>query len=175
MRLVRIVILSFLCSMYAQAQFVESNMTSDLSTGKHREPYRTGFSLSPYSVAASVWSSPGDTVRHNMYGDLGDDNPEYNQRSPWWVCAIRVTANNVVTWMFDRYIFNADFARIGINSWTHNLKSGFEWDTDRFGMNYFFHPYSGAGYFNASRSNGYDFFESVPFAFATAAPTPSTI
>jgi hypothetical protein len=32
-------------------------------------------------------------------------------------------------------------------------------------MNYFFHPYSGAGYFNAARANGYTFYESVPFAF----------
>ena len=32
-------------------------------------------------------------------------------------------------------------------------------------MNYFFHPYSGAGYFNSARANGYTFYESVPFAF----------
>ncbi len=140
-------------------------MASGLITGKSRLPYTTEFSLSSFSVPSHVRSTPGDTARYNMYGDLLEDNPAYIQKSPWWLCAIRVAGNNVVTWAFDRYVFNADFARIGPSTWKHNLKTGWEWDTDRFGMNYFFHPYSGAGYFNAARANGYTFWESVPFAF----------
>jgi len=100
-----------------------------------------------------------------MYGMLREDNPQYNQKSPWWSCAISVMMNNVVTWVSDRYIFNADFARIGPDSWKRNFTTFPEWDTDRFGMNYFFHPYSGLGYFNAARANGHTFLESVPFAF----------
>ncbi|HEX7572683.1 MAG TPA: DUF3943 domain-containing protein, partial [Bacteroidota bacterium] len=165
MTFVRIVVVWFLFPSLVKAQDAEKDISSLVTTGEYRRPYKTEFSLSPYSVTSPAWSTSGDTVRHNMYGDLIEDNPAYIQRSPWWLCAIRVAGNNVVTWAFDRYIFNADFARIGFNSWSHNLKTGFEWDTDRFGMNYFFHPYSGAGYFNAARANGYDFYESVPFAF----------
>lgn len=165
MTFTRAAVASFLFSSLVQAQDAGTNISSGLPTGSYRQPYKTELSLSPHPVASPAWSTSGDTVRHNMYGDLMDDNPAYNQRSPWWLCAIRVVGNNVVTWASDRYIFNWDFARIGINSWAHNLRTGWEWDTDRFGMNYFFHPYSGAGYFNASRANGYTFWESVPFAF----------
>ena len=161
----RVVILSFLSVSLVQAQNAGWSMSSGLATGIYRQPYKTELSLSPHSLTSSAWSTPGDTMRHNMYGDLMEDNPAYIQKSPWWLCAVRVVGNNVVTWAFDRYVFNADFARIGFNSWKHNLTTGFEWDTDRFGMNYFFHPYSGAGYFNAARANGYTFCESVPFTF----------
>ena len=167
MTFVRIVVVwfLFLFPSLVQAQDAGTQISSRVTTGEYRRPYKTEFSLSPFSLAAPARKTPGDTARYNMYGMLRDDNPEYNQRSPWWLCAIRVAGNNVVTWAFDRYIFNADFARIGFNSWSHNLKTGFEWDKDRFGMNYFFHPYSGAGYFNAARANGYTFYESIPFAF----------
>jgi hypothetical protein len=97
-----------------------------------------------------------------MYGQLRDDNPEYSPRAPFWLCALHVATNNVGTWAMDRYISDADFARISPSTWETNLRTGPEWDVDRFGMNYFFHPYSGAGYFNASRSNGYSFYESIP-------------
>jgi hypothetical protein len=114
---------------------------------------------------APVRSSPGDTVRYNMYGDLREDNPAYNPKAPLWSCGVRVVASNVLTWASDRIIFNSDFARISPSTWSHNLKTGWEWDTDRFGMNFFLHPYTGAGYFNSARANGYSFLESVPFAF----------
>jgi hypothetical protein len=160
----RIVAVSFLLPCLVQAQDAGTRISGG-ATGEYRRPYKPEFSLSPFPVPAPARKTPGDTARYNMYGMLRDDNPEYNQRSPWWLCAIRVVGNNVVTWASDRYIFNWDFARIGFNSWQHNLKTGFEWDTDRFGMNFFFHPYSGAGYFNAARANGYTFYESIPFAF----------
>jgi hypothetical protein len=100
-----------------------------------------------------------------MYGMLRDDNLEYNQKSPLWSCALRVVLTNIVTSASDRYLLNADYARISSGSWKHNLTTGPVWDTDRFGMNYFFHPYSGAGYFNATRANGYSFYESLPLTF----------
>jgi hypothetical protein len=100
-----------------------------------------------------------------MYGNLREDNPQYNQISPWWMCGVRVVMNNVVTWAFDRYVLDAEWARIGPSTWKRNIATGPEWDTDRFGMNHFIHPYGGAGFFNAARANGHTFFESVPFAF----------
>jgi len=106
-----------------------------------------------------------DTMKYNMYGDLLNDDPLYNPRSSIAMVILRVTLANVTTLAIDRYVFNYDFSRVGFNSWKDNLKKGWEWDEDRFGMNYFFHPFSGGMYFNAARANGYSFFESVPFAF----------
>jgi len=79
-----------------------------------------------------------------------------------------VVGLNVAIWSFDRYIRqsggNPGF-RIGFNSWEENFKNGFEWDDNSFSTNQYAHPYHGSMYFNAARSNGYDFWTSVPFAF----------
>ena len=104
-------------------------------------------------------------MKYNMYGDLRDDNPLYNPKSSLGMVVLRVTLANVSTFAIDRYIFNYEFSRVGFNSWKHSIQTGWEWDIDRFGMNYFFHPYSGSMYFNGARANGYNFFESIPFAF----------
>lgn len=39
------------------------------------------------------------------------------------------------------------------------------WDNDQFSTNLFAHPYHGGLYFNAARSNGLTFWESVPYSF----------
>jgi len=89
------------------------------------------------------------------------------QRRPLLTVAELVGVNTGI-WSFDRYIRqggeNPGF-RIGINSWQENLQNGFEWDDNNFATNQFAHPYHGSMYFNAARSNGYDFWESVPFTF----------
>src|ERR1035437_1932845 len=112
----------------------------------------------------TINTSLTDTMKYNMYGDLLNDNPLYNERSPWWMVVLRVTLTNVTTNLIDHYIFNYDYSRVGFNSWSHNIKTGWEWDVDRFAMNNFFHPFSGGMTFNAARANGYSFYESVPFA-----------
>ncbi|MCX6558817.1 MAG: DUF3943 domain-containing protein [Candidatus Aminicenantes bacterium] len=43
------------------------------------------------------------------------------------------------------------------------MKNGWEWDTDLFGINFFFHPYSGGAFFNSARANGYCYYSSFPF------------
>lgn len=114
----------------------------------------------------SRWRSARDSIfytKYNKYGDLKDDDPEYNPRRPWWSVALKVTGVNVAVTAADRYILGYDYARVGFNSWNHNLKTGWEWDIDRFGMNFFFHPFSGAGSFNSARASGYSFYESIPF------------
>ncbi len=115
------------------------------------------------SLYNSDGSSP-DSTKYNMYGDLLDDNPLYNEKSSLLMVVFRVTMANLSTFLIDRYIFNYEFSKVGFNSIKHNFKTGWEWDIDRFGMNYFFHPFSGGMYFNAARANGYSFFESAPFA-----------
>ncbi len=117
------------------------------------------------SFPDTINTSLTDTMKYNMYGDLRNDNPLYNKKSSLGMVALGVTMVNVTTFAVDRYIFNYEFARVGFNSWKHNIQTGWEWDIDRFSMNYFFHPFSGSMYFNVPRSNGYTFFESVPFAF----------
>lgn len=137
-----------------QTSLNEINRYSDLVAN----PNKTSF-------LDTIKTSSSDTMKYNMYGDLRNDNPLYNKKSSLGLVALGVTMVNVTTFAVDRYILNYDFARVGLNSWIHNFQTGWEWDIDRFSMNYFFHPFSGSMYFNAARANGYSFFESVPFTF----------
>jgi len=96
---------------------------------------------------------------------LRNDDPEYSRRIPLWSVGLRVIGTNALIWAVDRYIFAYSWARVGLKTWKKGINLGWEWDTDRFGMNFFFHPYSGASYFNTARANGYSYLESLPFVF----------
>jgi hypothetical protein len=100
----------------------------------------------------------------NKYGDLLNDDPNYNPKYAWWKPAGRVLLTDVTNWAMDRYIFNYEWARISPSTWKYNIRKGWEWDNDRFGINFIGHPYSGSYYFNIARSNGYNFWQSFPFA-----------
>ena len=176
MKIIYTLILLVFFSMLIQAQFkpaYEGKIFLDQNTWMNRQISTS--EINRYSDLVShpnitsfpdtINTSLNDTMKYNMYGDLLNDNPLYNPKSSWWMVALRVTLANVSTFLIDRYVFNYDFSRVGFNSWKHNIQTGWEWDLDRFGMNYFFHPYSGSMFFNAARANGYPFFESIPFAF----------
>lgn len=106
-----------------------------------------------------------DTTIKNKYGDLLNDDTAYNKKSHWLRPAAQVLGFNAFLLGFDRYILKADYSRIGFQTWGYNIRKGWEWDTDRFGVNFIGHPYSGSFYFNAARSNGFNFYQSIPFAF----------
>ena len=72
---------------------------------------------------------------------------------------------NMGVWAFDRYIRKADFAYIDMHTIKENIKHGFVWDNDAMGTNMFMHPYHGSLYFNAARSNGYNYWQSGLYAF----------
>jgi hypothetical protein len=105
-----------------------------------------------------------DTTVQNKYGDLLEDDTAYNKRYHLWIPVVEVLGTLALTWSVDRYVLNADYARTGFNTWKRNLTEGWEWDTDRFGVNFIGHPYSGTLSFNAARSNGYNFYHSFAFA-----------
>jgi Domain of unknown function (DUF3943) len=119
--------------------------------------------------AVSKSTSP-DSIKYNMYGDLRNDNPLYNPRKSIWRPIESIVMTNIVTNLLDHYVLGATYTHVGFASWGRNLKAGiptgagWEWDQDRFGMNFFMHPYSGSAFFNAARANGYNFYESAPFA-----------
>lgn len=98
-----------------------------------------------------------------MYGDLLQDDPYYNPKYAWWKPAARVLAADVFNWAVARYGYNFEWARVNASTWKYNIKHGFEWDVDRFGINFIGHPHTGNYYYNIARSNGYSFYESFPF------------
>jgi Domain of unknown function (DUF3943) len=107
-----------------------------------------------------------DTLFRTMSNRLTTDDPDYNKRRPLYAPILGLVRVNVVTWLYDRYVINADYARISLTSWKNNIKYGWVWDNDRFAMNFVFHPIAGGSYYNCGRANGYNFYASTSFAFA---------
>jgi len=81
---------------------------------------------------------------------------------PWWALGEVVVVNGIV-YGLDRYILNQPFSKISWKTIKHNLRSSYAWDDDNFYVNQFGHAYQGSLYFNAARSNGLNFFQSVPY------------
>jgi Domain of unknown function (DUF3943) len=104
-----------------------------------------------------------DTAFRNKYGDLLNDNIKFNKKYPLWKPAIEVLGINLFTNGLDRAL-GEDFSHVGPPSWRFNIQKGWEWDSDRFGINFIGHPYTGSMYFNAARSQGYNYWQSIPFA-----------
>jgi hypothetical protein len=76
---------------------------------------------------------------------------------------------NGLVWAFNEYPRGANFTQINPRSWYENIKGGWKWDDNHFSTNMFAHPYHGNLYYNAARSNGFTFWESIPFAFMGSA------
>lgn len=64
---------------------------------------------------------------------------------------------------------DAEWARISPDSWYNNMVYPWKWDDNAFLNNQFSHPYHGNLYFNAARSNGFNFWASAPWAFGGSA------
>lgn len=93
------------------------------------------------------------------------DKARVEKKQPW-IAAGKVIAINTGVWAFNRFITHEDFADISGKTIINNIKKGFVWDNDQFSTNLFAHPYHGNLYFNAARTSGLNFWESVPYALS---------
>jgi hypothetical protein len=107
-------------------------------------PFSANFSLSSFSAshagAKEIGSGPLTfSSQQQPFVEprvrLRDDDPEYTKKSSVWSAAFRVVMVNALLWGVDRFVFNYDYSHIGPATWKHNLQTGWEWDTDRLGMN----------------------------------------
>src|SRR5580700_275842 len=69
---------------------------------------------------------PGlDTTKYSRYGDLLNDDPEYNRKSKIWRPAAQVVVENTILNIVDRSLLKLQFADVDIHSWNRNLHAGF--------------------------------------------------
>jgi hypothetical protein len=78
---------------------------------------------------------------------------------------VEAMAVNVGVNRYDAWGRSAPWAKVDFNSWSRNIRYGWEWDENEFGTNMFSHPFHGGLYFNAARSNCLDYWEAAPVAF----------
>ena len=121
--------------------------------------------------ADTVIGLRNDLSSHGRYENLHGDDLKFNKKYSLWIPLVDVVGINAFINRFDRYVLNYDYVRVSLNSWGNNLRAGWpwgpgwEWDHDPFGNNFLFHPISGALYYNAARSNGYNLYEALPITF----------
>jgi hypothetical protein len=111
----------------------------------------------------SIFTNDTKDDLYNGYGWLKKDDPLYNKKANWIKPTAEILGTNGVIWAVDRYVFDQPYSRIGPEVWRNNIKNGWEWDNDRMRVNFIGHPLSGTLYYNAARTSGYSYFESVPF------------
>lgn len=115
---------------------------------KHRVPYR-------HIVSTPVVPDSVDVA--------------YHQKKNFWRAGAEVFGLNMSLWAFDRYALQGHYAYISWETIKENFKHGFEWDNDHLNTNMFAHPYNGSLFYNAGRSNGFNFWQSELFAISGSA------
>jgi hypothetical protein len=97
------------------------------------------------------------------YSDSIQKTVEKLKKKPL-VAAAEVVGLNLGVWGMD-YLAGAEFAKISLSSMKQNLTHKWVWDNDQLNTNLFAHPYHGGLYFAAARSNGMNFWQSLPYSF----------
>lgn len=120
----------------------------------------------------SRYSDKAQSLQDGLYLPATDSlmqiyaaNDPARQKKHPWKAAFETFMINVGVQCFDQFVMNEDFAKITMLTIRHNIKNGFVWDNDQFSTNLFAHPYHGGLYFNAARSNGMNFWQSIPYSF----------
>lgn len=117
--------------------------------------YRKDFIPYRHQIADVVIPDSLDIVRHS--------------KKAFWRATAETVGCNLGLWAFDRYVLKGHYSYISWNTIKENFKHGFEWDDDHLHTNMFDHPYNGSLFFNAGRSNGYNFWQSELFAIGGSA------
>jgi hypothetical protein len=112
-----------------------------------------------------TWLPDGDPQRTSDEGDVRD---AWGVRRSYGWASGEILAINNLAGVAAQFIRNVDWSETNPRSWWDNLKFGFAYDSDDFKTNQWIHPFNGAAYYNASRSNGISFWPSTLFGTAGA-------
>jgi opacity protein-like surface antigen len=126
------------CHTFTTDLYSSSEVTAGLT-------YRFG----PPAAAGSSISGGGSESEKNFAAAAGE-----------------VALFNVLPWAFNRYVSNAEFAHISLDTVSANFEAGFGYDRDHFSTNQSAHPYHGSLFFNSARTNGFGYWESGAFTFS---------
>jgi hypothetical protein len=108
---------------------------------------------------AGASAAYGAAMQSDGSGNL--KTPEdYGDSWRWARTTGEIVLMNAIMTLFGKYFMDEHGFAVSLETIEENLKNGFEWDDNSFSANNFRHPYQGAQYFGAARSNHYDFWQS---------------
>lgn len=113
--------------------------------------------LAPRSLAGPSLAEPADAPAPLPC-------PECTPPRRFWFGALELMAVQAIPLSINAIGRDAEWAKISLKSWGDNLAFPWQWDNNKFINNQFSHPYHGSLYFNSGRVNGYDFWQSTPWA-----------
>ncbi|MDE6443301.1 MAG: DUF3943 domain-containing protein [Muribaculaceae bacterium] len=121
-----------------------------------------------FFLVASLSAFSQIPIRIRVTEEIPPDSADVERMTKrhFWRASAEVAGLNLSLWAFDRFVQHGDFSYISLNTIKENFKVGFKWDNDKLGTNTFAHPYNGSLYYNAARSNGFNFWQSELFAIA---------
>src|SRR5947209_5855761 len=96
--------------------------------------------VAPHVTGAQTPRTIGDSTRC-----LGCESPRKFRRA-----VAELMSFQLVNYGFSRWIANDTVGQTTFQTWSANLRHGFEWDNDHFPVNQLAHPYSGNLYFNSA-------------------------
>jgi hypothetical protein len=91
--------------------------------------------------------------------------PDCDPPKRFWAAFGELMATQMVPFSINHFVRDAEWADVSPSTWATNLENPWKWDNNKFTNNQFAHPYHGSLYYNSARSNGYNFWESAPWAF----------
>lgn len=94
---------------------------------------------------------------------------EHAEKKHFWRAAAMMEGVNAGLLLFDRFVIDKPCSHISFKTIKKNFTQGFKWDNDPLGTNMFAHPYNGSLFYNAARSNGFNYWQSSMFAIAGSA------
>lgn len=164
MKLFSLLLLSLAMSaLGAHAQYVPIDTTSHSTTIADEVRYYTDSTSRGLSDEKQYIGNIAHTDSDTVLNAFITRTPS---RFAPYKAAVEVFAINAGVWAFDRFVLDSDYSQISIHTVKHNIRHGFVWDNDKFSTNLLAHPYHGSLYFNAARSQGLGFWQSVPYAAA---------
>ncbi len=127
------------------------------------------FSLSPFKSSWANGTGSYGLVKPSARADSSQASMYIMPKEPiprrTWPAIATAFGSNILVWAFDYVLTDGQQAFINQDTMRDNLQFWFEWDPNKFGTNFFVHPFHGGLYFNSGRANGLDFWHSALLSF----------
>ncbi|MBT8383666.1 MAG: DUF3943 domain-containing protein, partial [Ignavibacteria bacterium] len=173
----KINVVIFLLLLIATNIFSQSDQFTSLSSVLYNKEYNSAQSSKFPSTIESLAFKPNfkEWGKVNLPASvLGDNFEPWESKKHFWLGAAEIAILEFIPWALARWIRKWEnpgdnWAKVNSKTWWQNISKGWEYDGDNFQTNNFAHPYHGALFYNAGRTNGYDFWESTAWALTGSA------